>query len=191
MLSLAVPWLSAKYGIDEFKKFIQKCCAESQRPAITNRLRRQTSYLHGHNESYSHTTSFKSRNGVARKTSVCTDSSTTLTAAWSVNSKTMALAILQDASQAGAPSMVCSVMNLDAEMRRWNIFTLISIRFTASWWSCLEISWRRYIASVHSTSSYQPIIGIDDVGSHSIHISITSCSHWRIFEQWPLHCCAC
>ncbi|GFW58993.1 hypothetical protein TNCV_2830991 [Trichonephila clavipes] len=63
--------------------------------------------------------SLESRNRiVCRTTSVCTNSSSTFEAAWTLTSETMAAVILDDASKIGASSMVRTTMNLGARIAR-------------------------------------------------------------------------
>ena len=65
--------------------------------------------------SYSHVTSFESRNGVdCNTTCVCKKNSMTIAASGTVNSVTMASSSLDARSQTGMPSMMCSIANLNA-----------------------------------------------------------------------------
>ncbi|GFV72666.1 hypothetical protein TNCV_411851 [Trichonephila clavipes] len=67
----------------------------------------QTCYSHGLNGSCSHITSPESKISVVCKTtSICTNISETIAAAWILSSETMAAATLDTASQTGAFSLV-------------------------------------------------------------------------------------
>ena len=93
--------------------------------------RRQTSYSHSLNGSYSRVISTESRNEVVCRTArVCTKSSNTFSAAWIVSSAIMVSPTFNATTETGVLSVICSTATLVAGIAWHRIFRQISILFT-------------------------------------------------------------